>query len=101
MVAGGAPYVDFSIFGPHGKRMLKRLVFTAHVYEPASGSWHRQELPGPLDFQSRWKSWGVFRTATLLLGFAPVEPLDHYVSASAPTPRHTDPRSGFSAIRRM
>ena len=58
--------------------MLKRLAFTAHVYEPASGSWHRQELPGPPDFQSRWKSWLVFRTATLLLGFAPVEPLDHY-----------------------
>ena len=78
IAAGGAPYVDFSIFGPHGKRMLKRLVFTTHLYEPASGSWHRQELPGPPDFQAWWKSWLVFRTAMLLLDASPVEPLDLY-----------------------
>jgi hypothetical protein len=35
------PYVDFSIFGPHGKRMTKKIHLVAHVYDPSSGAYQR------------------------------------------------------------
>ena len=41
------PYVDFSLFGPHGRRLLKRLTFTQFAFHPDQGSWSRHELPGP------------------------------------------------------
>ena len=72
------PYVDFSIFGPHGKRMTKKIHLVAHVYDPSSGSYQRQELPGPPNFESWWRCWSVFRCAMLLLEEAKPEPLDHY-----------------------
>eukprot|EP00969_Alexandrium_andersonii_P166914 7376333-Alexandrium_andersonii.AAC.1 len=27
--SGAPPYVDFSLFGPHGRRLLKKLIVTA------------------------------------------------------------------------
>ena len=29
---GAAPYVDFSIFGPHGRRLLRKLTFISYQY---------------------------------------------------------------------
>ena len=78
VTAGDAPYVDFSIFGPHGRRMLKRLTFASRTLDPSTGEWRRQELPGPPDFPTWWRSWRVFRTALLLLEVSPPEPLDLY-----------------------
>ena len=73
-----APYVDFSIFGPHGKRMLRKLHLISHTYDPSSGEWRRQDLPGPPDMDTWWRSWMVFRTTMLLLQQAKAEPLDLY-----------------------
>ena len=78
VTAGDPPYVDFSIFGPHGRRMLKRLTFVSQTLDFASGEWKRQELPGPPDFNAWWRSWKVLRTALLLLEISPPEPLDLY-----------------------
>eukprot|EP00969_Alexandrium_andersonii_P106484 4698026-Alexandrium_andersonii.AAC.1 len=39
--SGAPPYVDFSLFGPHGRRLLKKLMFAAFT------CLQRQELPGP------------------------------------------------------
>eukprot|EP00974_Lingulodinium_polyedra_P094594 9168186-Lingulodinium_polyedra.AAC.1 len=55
--SGSPPYVDFSVFGPHGRRMVRRFMFVAYAYQPATGEWERQEFPGPADFQAWWKSW--------------------------------------------
>jgi len=37
IVSGSAPYADFSIWGPHGRRMLKRMVLSAHSYDVSTG----------------------------------------------------------------
>eukprot|EP00969_Alexandrium_andersonii_P253413 11200161-Alexandrium_andersonii.AAC.1 len=44
--SGSLPYVDFALFGAHGKRAERKLVHIAFC-NVASGSWTRQELPGP------------------------------------------------------
>jgi hypothetical protein len=79
LIQGGeAPYVDFSIFGPYGRRFLKKLSISTSHFVPELGSWKTTEQPGPPDFQSWWKSWNVFKTTMLLLGAAKPAQLDSY-----------------------
>jgi hypothetical protein len=79
LIQGGeAPYVDFSIFGPYGRRFLKKLSISTSHFVPELGSWKTTEQPGPPDFQSWWKSWNVFRTSMLLLSAAKPAQLDSY-----------------------
>ncbi|CAE7312378.1 unnamed protein product [Symbiodinium sp. CCMP2592] len=54
--AGAAPYTDFSLFGPHGLRLLRKQTFTAYVLS----------------------AWKVYRTAMLLLEVVDSERLDGY-----------------------
>jgi hypothetical protein len=75
---GVAPYVDFAIFGPFGRRLLRKLTFISYQYNAPEGSWKRLELPGPPDFDSWWKSWLVFKCTLLLLDAVRPERLDHY-----------------------
>ena len=53
--ADAPPYADFSIFGPHGKRLLRKLMFTAWEQMP-NGQWHKKELPGPPNLDGWWAS---------------------------------------------
>ena len=76
--AGQAPYVDFALFGPHGKRALKRLSMVAFTYQVETGTWKRVEIPGPPDFATWWRCWLVFKTTLLLLGCVSTERLEHY-----------------------
>ena len=76
--AGQAPYVDFALFGPHGKRALKKLTMVAFTYQVESGTWKRIEVPGPPDFATWWRCWLVFKTTLLLLGCVSTERLEHY-----------------------
>jgi hypothetical protein len=78
MASSAPPYVDFSIFGPHGQRTLRKLSHTALQYNPVDGSWKRKEQDGPASFDSWWKSWRVFKTTMLLLDAALPERLDRY-----------------------
>lgn len=57
--AGQAPYADLALFGPHGKRALKRLSMVACTYQVETGTWRRTEAPGPPDFSTWWRSWLV------------------------------------------
>jgi len=75
---GCPPYADFSLFGPFGNCMLRRIMFTSFKYNPGTGEYQRQELYGPPDFASWWKSWVVLRTALLMLGEVRPQPLDLY-----------------------
>lgn len=69
------PYVDFSIFGPHGRRMQAKLQLIAHVHDP-DGSWRRIDLPGPPNFDSWWRSWQVYQCTLILLRASKIEPLE-------------------------
>ena len=71
------PYADFSILGPHGRRMVGKLSYCAYTQQP-DGSWHRRELPGPPTWDHWWSSFRVLRTIYLLLDIAEPEILDNY-----------------------
>lgn len=75
--AGNPPYVDFSLFGPHGHRLQKRLCFEAFKLN-AVGDWARQRLPGPADFDQWWRCWQVLKVTLLLLGAVSAERLEAY-----------------------
>ena len=76
--AGENPYVDFSVFGPHGRRALKRLTYHVQAFQPDTGKYVRQELNGPNDLTNWMKCWQVFRTTMLLLTAAMCHSLDAY-----------------------
>ena len=75
---GQAPYVDFALFGPQGKRALRKLTLMSFTFQVETGTWKRVELPGPPDFNTWWKSWLVLKTALLLLQCVDAERLEHY-----------------------
>ena len=78
LASGAAPYVCFSLFGPYGRRLLRKLTFIEHCYVPASGSWRRQELAGPPDYEAWLRCWLVFECAMLLLRQVKAERLRMY-----------------------
>ena len=75
---GQAPYVDFALFGPYGKRAPKKLTLVLFSYQVETGIWKRVELPGPPDFNAWWKAWLVLKTTLLLLQCVDSERLEHY-----------------------
>ena len=75
--AGTIPYADFSIWGPHQVRMLKKLTFMAMVLGP-DGRMKKTELRGPPDYDAWWQSWRVYRTAMILFESVSPEVLDNY-----------------------
>ena len=50
ITSGAIPYVDFAIFGPFGRRLLRKLTLLAYHYNAPEGTWKRVELAGPPDF---------------------------------------------------
>ncbi|CAE7648821.1 unnamed protein product [Symbiodinium sp. CCMP2592] len=76
--AGAAPYTDFSLFGPHGLRLLRKQSFTAYVLNVSTGEWTKKEQPGPGSFHAWYEAWKVYRTAMLLLEVVDSERLDSY-----------------------
>ena len=47
------PYVDYALWGPHGRRLLHKLTFVALV-PLGDGTSQRKELPGPASFDQWW-----------------------------------------------
>jgi hypothetical protein len=43
---GQVPYVDFAIFGPHGRRTLHKLPHASMQFNAVDGSWKCKELDG-------------------------------------------------------
>ena len=76
--SGAAPYVDFSLFGPHGRRLSRKLTFVEHSYLPSSGTWKRLELAGPPDYEAWLRSWSVLECTLLLLRQVKAERLRMY-----------------------
>ena len=55
------PGVDFSLFGPHGRRAMKKLTYAAQQWDPETQTYKRRDLPGPPDFDTWLRSWEVFK----------------------------------------
>ena len=69
LAATAVPYADFSIFGPHGQRLLRQ----SYTLNVSTGEWARKEQPVPSSFYEWYKAWRCYRTALLLLEAAEAE----------------------------
>eukprot|EP00435_Cladocopium_sp_Y103_P028091 s625_g7.t1 len=78
LAAGAVPFACFTVFGPHGQRMLRKQTFTGYQLNVATGEWSKKELPGPSSYHAWYQSWRVYRTAMLLLESCDAERLDSY-----------------------
>jgi len=76
--SGSPPYVDFALFGPHGRRAVKRLMFTVQTWNQDTNKYVREKLLGPGSFDLWWKCWAVLKITLLVLGAAMATPLDSY-----------------------
>ena len=76
--SGSVPYADFSIFGPHGLRLLRRQMYTAYQLNAATGEWCKREQPGPPGFHDWYRCWKCFRCTMLLIEACNAERLDAY-----------------------
>eukprot|EP00438_Fugacium_kawagutii_P032789 Skav211926 [mRNA] locus=scaffold1086:167314:168771:+ [translate_table: standard] len=75
-----APYVDFSVWVPFGRRALKTQKFRTFV-PLGDGSYLVKELPGPQNFQQWLTSWRVFKVAALSLAIVDLAALQLYEKA--------------------
>lgn len=75
--SGGAPYVDFSIWGPFENRTARRLKFSGVVMQ-ADGSWHAREIFGPPTYEAWDKAYTVFRAGAIMLQQMSLATLDAY-----------------------
>ena len=73
---GEAPYADFAVFTPHGRRQAKLHKFEAQVF--VGNQLTTRMLRGPADLSSWKASWAVFRAAMIMLGEASPATLDVY-----------------------
>ena len=71
-----APYTDFAVWGPYGRRQTKHMKFTAQVW--VGGELVTRQLTGPANFEAWRAPWRVFRAAMILLGACLPGPLDEY-----------------------
>ena len=76
LLKGEAPYADFAVFTPHGRRLHRLRKFDAQVF--IDGALQTRALKGPCDYAS-WKAcWEVFRAAMVSLGEISPATLDGY-----------------------
>ena len=61
-----APYVDFAIFGPFNRKVVRAMKFVAWV-PTGDGSFLRKEIPGPENISALMVPWKVFRVTALML----------------------------------
>ena len=76
MDAGRAPFADFAIWGPFGRRATKLLKYTAQVF--VEGALQTRMLKGPSSYEAWRGSLKVFRSAMLMLEAARPSTLDGY-----------------------
>ena len=97
LAAHAVPYADFSIFGPHGQRLLRRQTFQSYSLNVSTGEWAKKEQPGPGSFYEWYKAWRCYRTALLLLEAAEAERLDAYAEHIRGLSPNSERRRGRSS----
>ena len=75
--AGMAPYADFGVFGPLGRKLMRASKFRAWFPGP-DGAYYSQELPGPSCLQQWELCWAVLTTRLLSLQAVPAASLERY-----------------------
>ena len=77
MEQGHAPYVDFGVWGPYGRRMLKAQKYRTHV-PLGDGSFLLKEMPGPQNLQQWTACWRVFKVAAISMDLVSIAALQLY-----------------------
>jgi hypothetical protein len=64
--SGRTPYVDFGVWGPFGRKLLRSMKF--RVWVPNSdGTYTQKEMPGPENFLQYTAFWRVYVVAMLMI----------------------------------
>ena len=63
---GQNPLVDFSLFGQHGLRILRKVRLTGLIFD-RNGQMRTIKLLGPPTFEVWLGSWAVYRNALIML----------------------------------
>ena len=72
-----APYCDFSVWTPYGRRALRSQKF--RTFAPlGNGEFLMKELPGPQNFLQWLASWRVLKVAAISLNIASLSSLQQY-----------------------
>ena len=79
-VQGMAPYVDFSVWLPFGRKAMKSQKFRTY-FPLGDGSYLMKDLPGPQSFQQWLVSWRVFKTGAIMLSAVSLASLQLYERA--------------------
>ena len=79
-IQGMAPYVDFSVWLPFGRKALRSQKFRTY-FPLGDGSYLMKDLPGPQSFQQWLVSWRVFKTGAIMLGAVSLASLQLYERA--------------------
>ena len=66
LVRQEAPYADFSVLTPYGRRMQKQSKARNFLLQQ-DGSWKSVEIPGPPSFQAWCACWKIYKTVLLML----------------------------------
>ena len=82
VVRDEAPYADFSILTPFGRRMQKTMKMKSFAFQP-DGTWKTAEIPGPPNLQAWQACFKVYRGSAL---HAPIPGRDHHGSSSCSWP---------------
>ncbi|CAJ1436241.1 unnamed protein product [Effrenium voratum] len=72
----GAPYADFSVWVPYGKKALRTARFRSYV--ATLEGFVTKELAGPTNFEMWQASYRVYRTAMVMLNITPLAHLNAY-----------------------
>lgn len=66
LVVGDAPYADFSVLTPYGRRVQKQMKARAWSFQP-DGTFKPLEVPGPPTFAAWASCWRVYRAILFML----------------------------------
>ena len=62
---GEVPYVEFSVWGPYGRRIAKQSRYLEQVW--TGHGYVQRQVPGPSDIDRWMKCWRVFKATMLML----------------------------------
>ena len=65
---GSAPYADFPVLTPFGRRAQKQMKAKGFMLQE-DGSWKQLEVPGPPSFESWNACWDIYKTTLLMLKY--------------------------------
>ena len=71
------PYCDFSVFGPYGHRMIKKIKLSGYIIG-RDGTLQNVDLTGPTNINMWLQSWQVFSNACVMLDIIDLGVLNKY-----------------------